>query len=95
MGFRNDFFAGFFFERFSIDNSWNHFLLANLLVFVHMLVYTFLTQKYKKNLLAKVTGPFFMFFNMFIIMCYNRWVILCYLIGETSGYFIYRVTKIQ
>lgn len=98
MGFYNDYFAAFFFEPFVTDNKpWN-FYLALLFVFLHMFLYTFISNVYKGNLILKVTGPFFMFFNMFLIMCYNRWIIIIYIIAETLGYTTFRLVtdeKIQ
>jgi uncharacterized membrane protein YdjX (TVP38/TMEM64 family) len=95
MGFQNGYFGAFFFEPFVTDSNYRNFFIALIFVFLHMFIYTYLTYQFKGNIVIKVLGPFFMFFNMFLIMCYNRWIILGYVIGETLGYFLYRLVNRQ
>ncbi len=89
MGFQNGYKGAFFIEPFVINEVPMNFYIALVFVFIHMFIYTYLTYQFKGNIVIKVVGPFFMFFNMFLIMCYNRWIILGYVIGETLGYFSY------
>lgn len=91
MGYYNNYFAAFFFESFITHNEKEKFILAMILIFLHMFTYTLVSNLFKKSIFTKVVSPFFMFFNMFIIMCYNRWIILVYILAETLGYLFFRI----
>ena len=91
MGFQNGYKAFFFIEPFVTDSKQSNFYIALIYVFLHMYIYTLASYTFKGNLVLKTLNPFFMFFNMFLIMCYNRWIIIAYIIGETLGYATFRI----